>query len=289
MGGLSIILRSAIDGVGVVLHRGFNPRLANRAIRDEKITLLSVVAAMLARMLDDNGEQPYPSSLRCVLVGGGPVSGPLLERAARLGVPAAPTYGLTETASQVATARPWEAISGAEGGARPLPGTEIRIDNADAAGRGEVVVKGPTVMAGYFREPEGTRGVVRNGWLHTGDIGRFDANGFLHIDDRRSDLIVTGGENVYPAEVEAVLTSHPLVMEAAVYAASDPEWGHRVAAAVVLRDGAHVGESDLRSWCGPRLARFKIPKTIRFVDALPRTASGKIRRGLLRSAKYLDR
>jgi O-succinylbenzoic acid--CoA ligase len=282
VGGLSIILRSVIDGATVILHRGFDPHRANLAIRTHAVTLFSVVATMLARMLDDNGDEPYPPSLRCVLVGGGPVAPALVERAIRLGVPVAPTYGLTETASQVATARPEEVrLRGASCG-RPLPGVSIRIENPDAAGRGEVLVSAPSVMAGYFRDEDATRAAIREGWLHTGDIGHFDEEGCLHIDDRRSDLIVTGGENVYPAEVEAVLLAHPMVAEAGVYGLSDPLWGHRVEAAVVLRNAGSVGEAELRQWCSERLARFKVPKMIRFVGSLPRTASGKVRRGMLR-------
>ncbi len=282
VGGLSIILRSAIDGTSVVLERGFDARRANHAIRTHGITLLSVVATMLARMLDENGERVYPASLRYVLVGGGPVAPALVERASRLGVPVAPTYGLTETASQVATARPEEALARPASCGRPLPGVSIRIENADAEGRGEVVVRAPAVMAGYLNDEASTRAALGDGWLRTGDIGHFDEAGYLYIDDRRNDLIVSGGENVYPAEVEAMLLAHPMISEAGVYAVSDPVWGHRVEAAVVAREGAWVGETELRAWCSARLARFKVPKTIRFVDALPRTASGKIRRAILR-------
>ncbi len=281
--GLSILLRSVIDGSGVVLHRGFDAGAANRSLREDRITLLSVVATMLARMLDDNREGPYPS-LRCVLVGGGPVPPELVSRAAQMGVPVAPTYGLTETASQVVTANPKDAILKPGSCGRPLLGNRIKIVDPDESGRGEIAVKGPSVMAGYFRAAAETRAVLREGWLYTGDIGRFDSDNFLYIDDRRGDLVVTGGENVYPAEVEAVLLSHPALAEAAVYSVEDPEWGHRVAAAVVARAGLQVSAQELRAWCSPRLARFKIPTTFSFLDALPRTASGKIKRAILRSS-----
>ncbi len=282
VGGLSIILRSVIDGATIILERGFDARRANCAIRTHGITLFSVVATMLARMLDENGGQPYPPSLRCVLVGGGPVPPALVERAMRLGLPVAPTYGLTETASQVVTARPDEVLSQGMSCGRPLPGVSIRIENPDAAGRGEVLVRAPSVMAGYLHDESATRAAIRDGWLHTGDIGHLNEAGCLYIDDRRNDLIVTGGENVYPAEVEARLLAHPMVAEAGVYGVGDPVWGHRVEAAIILREGGSVGEAELREWCSERLARFKVPKTIRFVGALPRTASGKIRRGILR-------
>lgn len=282
VGGLSILLRSVIDGVSVVLHSGFDPTCANLALRAEQITLLSVVPTMLIRMLDKNGGASYPRSLRCVLVGGGPVPQALVTRALELGVPVVPTYGLTEAASQVATAAIGDPRFGPRSCGRPLRGTRVKLERADASGRGEILVSGPTVMAGYFRQPEANAAALREGWLHTGDIGHLDADGLLHIDDRRTDLIVSGGENVYPAEVEAVLLAHPAVAEAAVYAVADPEWGQRVAAAVVLRSGANPGASELRAWCAARLAHFKIPTTIEFTSALPRTAAGKLKRHVLR-------
>lgn len=281
--GLSILFRSAIDGSAVVLHRGFNARAANQSLREDRITLLSVVTTMLARMLDDNRDRQYPS-LRCVLVGGGPVPPELVSRAAQIGVPVAPTYGLTETASQVVTANPKDAIRKPGSCGQPLLGNRIKIVDPDGCGRGEIAVKGPSVMAGYFRAAAETRAVLREGWLYTGDIGHFDSDKFLYIDDRRSDLIVTGGENVYPAEVEAVLGTHPAVAEAAVYPVDDPEWGHKVAAAVVARAGLQVSAQELRAWCSSRLAQFKIPTTFSFLDALPRTASGKIKRAILRGS-----
>ncbi len=149
---------------------------------------------------------------------------------------------------------------------RALGEARFRIAEPDEKGHGEILVSGPTLMAGYFRRPAESAEALRDGWLHTGDIGHLDASGCLHVHDRRSDLIVSGGENVYPAEVEAVLLSHPSVSEAGVYPLADPEWGQRVSAAVVLRAGRNLTDGDLREWCATRLARFKLPRTIRFVD-----------------------
>ena len=282
VGGLSVFFRSVLDGVPVTLHRGFDPERVNRAIRENGITLLSLVPTMLSRLLDQNGEVRYPSTLRCVLVGGASVPPALVDRALALGMPVAPTYGLTEAASQVATALPSQAARKPGSSGRPLPGTRVEIPHKDASGRGEILVQGPTVMAGYFRSSKATAEALRGGWLHTGDIGHFDEEGFLYIDDRRSDLIVSGGENVYPAEVEAVLLAHSAVAEAAVYPIADREWGQRVAARVVLREGSAMDEGELRAWCRERLAGFKVPDRIDFVASLPRTASGKIRRRLLK-------
>jgi o-succinylbenzoate---CoA ligase len=279
VGGLSILLRSVIDGSGVVLHSGFDAERVVRAIHGCGITLLSLVATTLRRLLEHSAGRQYPRSLRAALVGGGATPAELLDRAWAQGIPALATYGLTEAASQVTT----ESLRGdrdpVRSAGQPLAGTRVAIADADAHGDGEILVAGPSVMAGYLGRSEETARALRGGWLHTGDIGRLDADGRLHVHDRRSDLIVSGGENVYPAEIEAVLLEHPDVSEAAVHPVPDPEWGHHVGAAVVLRSGRRLEAAELREWCAARLARFKLPRTIRFVGALPRTASGKVKRG----------
>jgi o-succinylbenzoate---CoA ligase len=278
VGGLSILLRSVIDGSGVVLHSGFDAERVERAIREQGITLVSLVATTLRRLLEHSAGRRYPRSLRAALVGGGVTPGELLERARALGIPALATYGLTEAASQVTT-EPLGGDREAAGSAgRPLAGTCVAIADPDAHGDGEILVAGPTVMAGYLGRSHETERALRGGWLHTGDVGRLDASGRLYVHDRRSDLIVSGGENVYPAEIEAVLLAHPDVSEAAVHPVPDPEWGQHVGAAVVLRAGCRLGAAELREWCAARLARFKLPRTIRFVGSLPRTASGKVKR-----------
>ncbi|MEO6029971.1 MAG: o-succinylbenzoate--CoA ligase, partial [Candidatus Binatia bacterium] len=241
VGGLSIVMRSVLDGTPLVLHERFDAAAVWQAIDDERITLLSIVPTMLHRLLEHADGAARGTSLRAVLVGGAALAPALAERARAVGLPILPTYGLTETGSQVATsALDGSATDAATTVGRPLGTTRVRIDDADDEGRGEIVVAGPTVMAGYFRDPEATAYVLRDGWLHTGDIGRLDAAGCLQVFDRRTDVVISGGENVYPAEVEAVLLAHPAVGEAAVYGAPDPEWGRRVQAAVVLRDGAAV-------------------------------------------------
>ena len=281
VGGLSIVFRGVLDGVAIVLQPRFDPVRAAAALRQEGVTLVSLVPTMLFRLLEHDRGRSFPPSLRCVLVGGGPARPTLLARALALGVPVAPTYGLTEAASQVATAAVGDAVHRPGSAGKVLPGTRVRISEPDASGCGEILVQGPTVMAGYFHQPDATASVLRDDWLHTGDVGRLDAGGFLYVLDRRADLIVSGGENVYPAEVEAVLLAHPGVLEAAVYARPDPEWGQQVAAAVVLRADCAFDEQDLRVWCKGWLAGFKVPRVIEPVAAMPRTASGKVRRHLL--------
>jgi O-succinylbenzoic acid--CoA ligase len=251
VGGLSIPIRSAIYATTAVLHGRFDTEAVLRELMDpaRRITLVSLVPTMLARLLDAGLQNP--PTLRWALLGGGPIAPALLERAADAGVPVAPTYGMTEACSQIAT-HGW-----------PLPGVEIRTIS------GEVVVRGAIVSAGAL---------AGDGWLHTGDLGRFDGRGRLEIIGREADTIVTGGENVAPAEVEATLLEHPAVADAAVHRRADPEWGEAVVATVVLRDGATAGPEELRAHCAARLAGFKVPKAVQFAKQLPRTESGKLLR-----------
>jgi O-succinylbenzoic acid--CoA ligase len=285
VGGLAILLRGVIYGLPVLLHDGFNAAAVNRAVDEERVTHLSLVATTLTRLLAERGERPFPDTLRAVLVGGGPVPPTLLREAARRRLPALQTYGLTEAASQVATLSPEDAQAHAGSAGRALYPTEVRI--VDGEGRqlpagepGEIVVRGPTVMRCYLDRPGETAAVLRNGWLHTGDAGYLDGEGYLYVLDRRDDLIVSGGENVYPAEVEAVLRAHPAVIDAAVVGVDDPVWGRRPAAVVKARPPVPSAEA-LIAFCQERLAAYKVPVAVRFAE-VPRTPSGKLLRRELR-------
>jgi O-succinylbenzoic acid--CoA ligase len=219
----------------------------------ERVTLVSLVPTMLSRLLDAGLREP--PSLRRVLLGGGPIAPALLDRAREAGVPVSPSYGMTEACSQIAT-------DGA-----PLLGTEVRI-----AEDGEILVRGRTVAP----DAPGP-----DAWLHTGDLGAFDAEGRLVIAGRKADTIVTGGENVAPTEIEAVLLEHPRVVDAAVFGRADPEWGEAIVAQVVLADGGAstaVTAADLRAHCAARLAPFKVPKRFEPVTGVPRGTTGKLLR-----------
>ena len=289
VGGLSILTRGAIYGMTVVLHETFDPEAVNRAIDEERVTIVSVVATMVWRMLAARGEKPYPPWLRCLLLGGGPAPRPLLEMCAARGIPVMQTYGLTETASQVATLAPEDALRRIGSAGKPLYPNEVRIEKdgrpAAPGEAGEILVRGPIVTAGYHGRPEATARAIVDGWLHTGDAGYLDEDGYLYVLDRRDDLIVTGGENVYPSEVEAVLLAHPAVREAGVFGLPDPEWGQTVAAVVRLEAGAELSAEDLRAFCRGRLAGYKIPSRMRFThEPLPRNAGGKLLRRVLRES-----
>jgi O-succinylbenzoic acid--CoA ligase len=283
VGGLSILLRSAIYATTAIVHERFEVDRVAHALGAQRATLVSLVATTLARLLDAGLERP--PALRCALTGGGPVPAALLARARDAGVPVSLTYGLTESCSQ-ATTTPVAAIDG-ERDARasagpPLFCTRVRIAGAspgepgeqDEPGVGEILLAGPTVAPAAL---------APDGWLHTGDVGELDERGWLLVSGRKSDTIVSGGENVAPAEVEAVLEAHPRVLEAAVLGRPDPRWGEAVTAIVVLRAGAVVEEGQLREHCARALAPYKVPK--RFVlgaEPLPRTRSGKLLRRELR-------
>ena len=274
VGGLSILVRSVVDGVPIVLHPSFDADAVVGAIRNDGITLVSVIPTMLSRLLDAGLDRPH--TLRAMLVGGAALPAPLLERARSARLPVLPTYGLTETCSQVVTARPGAHFPAGSSGVA-LRGVSLRIDSPDTEGTGEIVVGGAMLFSEYHARSGAARPRPQ-GELRTGDIGRLDYAGNLFVLDRRTDRIVTGGENVSPTEVEAVLSAHPNVVEVAVFGVADAEWGQRVVAVVVPRKDTPRDEAALRDWASGRLARFKVPREVRFVGELPRTASGKLQR-----------
>jgi o-succinylbenzoate---CoA ligase len=250
VGGLGVLIRCAVNRTTAVLHRRFDAERVKRTLEAGEVTLASLVPTMLVR-LRDAGLASAPG-LRAIALGGGPIPAGLLDWAAKAGIPVTPVYGMTETCSQV--------VAGSPG--RPLEGVELRIGVG-----GEILVRGAMVAPGCL---------AADGWLHTGDLGRLDGHGRLQVEGRLKELIVTGGENVAPLEVEQALLAHPAVADAAVVGRPDPEWGEAIAAFVVLREPA--GEEELRSWCRARLAPHKVPKRIEIVEALPRSAAGKLLR-----------
>jgi len=280
VGGLSILARSALLGASVLVHDRFDAERVSRALDEEAVTLLSLVPTTLKRLLRARRGRPAPAALRAVLVGGAAAPPELVLEARRCGIPALPTYGLTETASQLATATARDPLAAGAVG-RPLLGSTLRIVDAEgkalAAGQeGEILASGPTLFSGYLGDPEATARSLQEGWLHTGDVGVLDESGRLRVFERRRDLIVSGGENVHPGEVEAVLLTHPAVAEAAVGGAPDAELGSRVVAWVVLC--AEVPLETLLQHCRACLAAYKLPRELHLVHELPRNASGKLLR-----------
>jgi O-succinylbenzoic acid--CoA ligase len=262
--GLSIAMRSVIYGTTAVLQDGFEVDRVAASLQEDGVTVLSLVTTTLTRLLEAGADLSGP---RAILVGGGPVPEEPLEEAIGRGATVVQTYGLTEACSQVTTLAPADAQRKLGSAGRPLLTTHLRIQD------GEILVQGPTVAPGC---------ADADGWLHTGDLGRIDEEGFLYVEDRIDDLIVSGGENVVPAEVEKVLMRHPEVADAAVIGREDPEWQQAVTAVVVLESGSEATPDDLRRHCAGALADFKVPKRVELAAALPRTPSGKLMRRALR-------
>nr|WP_323192367.1 o-succinylbenzoate--CoA ligase [Halostella sp. PRR32] len=286
MGGLAPVVRSALYGTTVVIQREFDARETADALNERDATGISLVPTMLRRMLDAG--ETLSDSLRFVLLGGAPTPDALIERCGEAGVPVCPTYGLTETASQLATARPDEALDHLGTVGRPLSMTDVTVVGEDGESlppheSGELVVSGPTVTPGYYDDPDETAAAFGEHGLHTGDIGYVDEAGRLRVLNRREDRIVTGGENVDPIEVANVIRDHPDVRDVAVVGLDDPEWGERVAA-LVAREPAADGLSPdaIRDHCAGRLTGYKHPWTVGFADELPRTASGTVDREAVR-------
>jgi O-succinylbenzoic acid--CoA ligase len=279
--GLSILIRSVIYGMKIVLFDQFEPIRVNRCIMEEKVTIISVVSIMLSQMVDrlEQENLRYPTSLRCVLLGGGPAPKVLLEKGKEYNIPVFQTYGMTETASQIVTLAPEYSLSKLGSAGKPLFHSQIKIilDGREqpAMEPGEICVKGPTVTYGYYNRQEATESAIKAGWLYTGDIGYVDDDGFLFVLDRRKDLIISGGENIYPAEIEGVLLSHPKVREAGVVGVEDERWGQIPLAFIV---GTELTSLEIQAYCTARLAKYKVPKVIHFVSELPRNATNKIQR-----------
>ena len=336
VGGLAVIFRSCLYGTAVDLHPRFNLAEVNRSLDHKPVTLISVVPTMLRRLLQSRDY--WPASLRLILLGGAAAPAELIREANGLPravysgqysvvsgqysvvsgqysegseqqklntdnrllntALVAPTYGLTEAASQVATMRPEAAAQKPGCVGKPLLFTQVKIVDEKGEERpsgeiGEIVVTGPTVTPGYFARDwqletgERSQPPIPNNQspiaaIHTGDLGYLDEDGDLWVALRRTDLIVTGGENVTPAEVEEVLGQHTAVTAACVVGIDDPEWGQKVAALVVLTKPGAVTAEALIAWCRERLAGYKIPRLIRFANQLPQTASGKIARKAVR-------
>jgi long-chain acyl-CoA synthetase len=286
-------LFSLYRGARTVILRETAPAEILRLIPSEQVTLTFLVPSLLLFMLQTPGcEDVDFSSLRRIVYGASPIAVDVLRAAlATFKCDFCHLYGLTETTG-VVTCLPPEAHSLSDTGPRlrscgkPLSNAEIKIvDTEDAEVEpgqiGEIIARSPQNMLGYWNLPEATALTIRDGWLHTGDAGYVDSDGYLYIHDRIKDMIISGGENVYPAEVENVLFSHPAVADAAVIGVPDARWGEALKAVVVVQ--ATTTETELIEYCRERIAHYKAPKSVDFVESLPRNASGKVLKRMLRA------
>jgi acyl-CoA synthetase (AMP-forming)/AMP-acid ligase II len=276
----------------------FTPADVARAITEHAVTDTLLVPTMLQMLVDDpNIGDSGMSSLVKLMYGASPISEALLERARKIFPSAGFTqgYGMTEMSPAVALLTPTEhddpRLRRAAG--RSVPNVEVRIvdpdDNEVPRGEvGEIVARGDNVMLGYWNRPDDTAAAIRDGWMHTGDGGRMDENGYIFIVDRIKDMIITGGENVYSAEVENALASHPAVAACAVIGVPDPDWGERVHAVVVLQAGQQATVDEIRAHCKELIAGYKSPRSVDFVDSLPMSGAGKILKRELRKQYWDD-
>lgn len=274
-----------------VLPPGFDPELMLRLFEEERGTIMLSVPTILIRMLEHPsiGARDL-SSWRLVTLGGAPVPPELVRRAEALGIKVAIGFGQTEASPYLTHTLPddphpeWQTTVG-----RPLPQTEIKIINPETGeilllGEiGEICARGYSVMKDYFDNPDATREALdHEGWLHTGDLGSIDAHGYCRVQGRRRDMIIRGGENIYPREIEDVLHDHPSVSAVSVIGIPDPDWGEVLVAFVQVKAGTAIDEQQLTEFCRSRLASFKVPRIWKLVDQFPQTASGKIQKFILR-------
>jgi len=273
----------------LVIQKSFDAGKVLDFIERERITCMFCVPTMLSMLAKEpRFESADLSSVRYFSAGAAPVPVSLIKTFQQRGIKIRQGYGLTETSPSVCMLN--------EDYALLKPGScgkeffHVQVLIVDEHGKdvpqgqiGELIVKGPTVMLGYWRDPEATQKVLRNGWLWTGDLAKRDADGFIYIVDRKKDMIISGGENIYPAEIEAVLQEHGDVAEAAVVGLPDEHWGEIPVAHIVLEPGAQARPEDLINYCRSRIAKFKVPKQFRYLKALPRTAAGKIDKKAMRN------
>jgi len=267
-------------GATVVLEPSFDPGRALRLIEEKRVTTMMGVPANYLFMAEHPSFATTDlSSLRMAVVGGAPMPESLIETWTARGVSLVQGYGLSEASPNVLGLPPEYVKEKVGYAGKAYPHVEVALEGPDGSlidgpGTGELLVRGPSVFAGYWNDPAATAEAMRGGWLHTGDVAERDADGFYRIRDRIKDMYISGGENVYPAEVESVLMAHPDVVEAAVVGVPDERWGEAGVAVVVTR--RPLDPEELLDWCRGRLARFKVPREVRFVDALPRSGMNKV-------------
>jgi acyl-CoA synthetase (AMP-forming)/AMP-acid ligase II len=256
-------------------------------VEQARPTFFSAVPTIYALLASQPGAQPDTRSLCFVICGAAPMPRHLIgEFEERFGVPVVEGYGLSEC-TVVCTLNPLRGVRKAGSVGLPVPGIDIGVVDETgqllpAGGAGEVVVRGPNVMRGYLGRPGESAQVLRGGWLHTGDVGRLDEDGYLTLVDRVKDLIIRGGENIYPKEIEDVLYGHPAVLEAAVIGQPDPIFGEQPVAFVALRPGLDTGPEELIEHCRQSLARYKVPRAVHIGETLPKNAVGKVAKPVLR-------
>lgn len=279
-----------VVGARVLLERRFDPEVTLRLIAQEKITNVFLIPAMLKMMLSLPNWKDYDlGSLRYIGAGGEPVPQKIIDAFAEIGIPILNAYGLTETSDGTMAVRPEYALGKpANCIGKPLTLTDVRVvdqegRDVDPGVEGELLHRGPSVVNSYWDKPQETMKAFHDGWLHTGDRVVKDAEGFFYFLGRRDDMIITGGENVYPAEVEEVILSYPKVADVAVIGVADEKWGEIVKAVIAPKSGISIDEREILDHIRTRLSGFKRPRIIKFVESLPKIGSGKLDRVKIRN------
>jgi acyl-CoA synthetase (AMP-forming)/AMP-acid ligase II len=284
------LIRLALGGASVLMKH-FEPRKFMELIEREKVNVISGAPAMFHLLLNLPDVEKYDtrSITRCTL-GASTLPDETKKKIMKLfpntgGI--YDVYGATEVSPTLTVLKAADSFRKTACVGPAVPFLEVKIvdpqDREVPRGEtGEIICRGPNVMKGYYKDPQGTAEALKGGWLHTGDIGRMDEEGFVYIVDRKKDLVISGGENIYPREIEELLYSHPKIREAAVVGAPDPLWGETVKAFVVLKTGESLTEEEVIEYCKAHLASYKKPKRVEFIDLLPRNPSGKVLKNVLR-------
>ncbi len=288
IGGLAGVPLGVYQGLKVVLQKSFDPQNFLEIIEKEKISGFGAVPIILdfLKLVPDFEKYDF-SSVGTILVYAAPVPVTLIEEYAKAGIEVRQLYGMTEGCTGTVLDSV-NALNKAGSCGRPFFHTEIRVvdekgDDVKPEVKGEVLMRSPVTMKGYWNKPDATANTIKDGWLYSGDVGRLDEDGFLYIMDRKKDMIISGGENIYPAEIEDYLLRNPKVADVAVIGYADEKWGEAVRAILVVQPGETLTEQELIDWCQDKMGKFKIPKSVIFVDAIPRTPTGKILKKDLRA------
>jgi len=292
VGGIGLYtLPTLYQGGTAVIQRAFDPKVTFRLIKDERIDVLFGVPAIFLFLIQDSDfKSGSMSRLRSVMSGGAPLPVSLIHQYHEAGIILQQGFGMSEAAPGIAALDRDRALAKAGSIGRPLFHMEVRIvddqNHDQAVGQtGELLIRGPNLMQGYWNRPEATAEAFMEGWLHTGDLARMDEDGDLYIVERKKDMYISGGENVYPAEVENTIFELPQVAEAAIIGVKDKTWGEVGRAIVVLKPGEKLTETEVLNFLKGRLAKYKVPKSVVFVDQLPRNAAGKVLKNVLKE-KY---
>lgn len=294
--GISILVRNCLVSGTLIIHREYNPMAVLETVQKEKITTLALVPAMWNFLFQVPTIDNYDlSSVTSCTTGAAICPLELKKRILKYFSNASlvDTFGQTETTSSATLLHGEDTLRKTTSVGKPTINVEVRIvdeemNDVPVGEVGEIVYRGPTVMKEYYKNPEATAEAFKGGWFHSGDLVRMDNEGFIYVVDRKKDMIISGGENIYPAEIEEVLYAHPDILECAIIGVPDEEWGESVKAFIVLKPGTNISAEDIIAHCTQQLASYKKPKEIEFIEVLPRNASGKILKQVLRKNETIS-